>query len=407
MAGVTPTWVGDVKFCVFFNQGSAKIQIQDLTYAQHGATDDLIVGMLKIVSPLGIIYQNKNWAADDYSSPDISDDNIEAFKSELDAIDIVDNFTIGTYTFYYKISIDGGVNGYEVSKSYIYNVTAPDTEVLDSFSRETSELTFYDLSDYKLTVIEGNRTHYEYPTSTTKLLTIRPPMNVDALSTITSVTDSVTIGPNCYTGSYYLLLETDAVYVLATWGNYNWINVTFSVENQSTSDLSSVITCFTNYQECITAIDARYQVLVGTNPSKADAYKIIRDNITFYHGLSLIYERAGIDTTYCCTKLMELLRQFDFCSADPSTTPQEIIPTISGSGSGTDGTDGSVWYNGTAIPDATLGDNGDYFLVTTDSKVYYKVAGAWEYRMVLTGSSTARDSQIVQTITRLLTAMNS
>lgn len=44
---------------------------------------------------------------------------------------------------------------------------------------------------------------------------------------------------------------------------------------------------------------------------------------------------------------------------------------------GTNGAPGSVWYYGSGVPSGGLGINGDYYLRTTTSDVYYKSGGTW------------------------------
>lgn len=41
------------------------------------------------------------------------------------------------------------------------------------------------------------------------------------------------------------------------------------------------------------------------------------------------------------------------------------------------GTPGATWYNGAGVPASGLGVNGDYYLRTTNSDVYFKASGAW------------------------------
>jgi hypothetical protein len=44
---------------------------------------------------------------------------------------------------------------------------------------------------------------------------------------------------------------------------------------------------------------------------------------------------------------------------------------------GPEGTDGSVWRNGSGAPAAGLGADGDYYLDTATGDVYAKAAGAY------------------------------
>ena len=40
-------------------------------------------------------------------------------------------------------------------------------------------------------------------------------------------------------------------------------------------------------------------------------------------------------------------------------------------------TSGAPWYNGSGVPSAGLGSNGDYYLDYDTGDLYYKSAGAW------------------------------
>lgn len=51
----------------------------------------------------------------------------------------------------------------------------------------------------------------------------------------------------------------------------------------------------------------------------------------------------------------------------------DIVANITGPA----GTAGSRWYNGTGVPAAGLGVNGDYYLRTTTNDVYAKASGSW------------------------------
>ena len=63
--------------------------------------------------------------------------------------------------------------------------------------------------------------------------------------------------------------------------------------------------------------------------------------------------------------------------SDLSTEVITKKQTFSQSTSGSDGTDGSVWHHGAGDPASNIGQNGDYYLNTTDDSVHYKSGGTW------------------------------
>ena len=45
--------------------------------------------------------------------------------------------------------------------------------------------------------------------------------------------------------------------------------------------------------------------------------------------------------------------------------------------SGTAGTPGSVWYNGSGVPSNGVGVNGDYYFRTSNGDIWFKAGGVW------------------------------
>jgi hypothetical protein len=57
--------------------------------------------------------------------------------------------------------------------------------------------------------------------------------------------------------------------------------------------------------------------------------------------------------------------------------------------SGSGGGDGSAWYDGAGAPAGGLGDNGDYYLRTSNGDVYTKAGGVWSVTGNIEGSAGA------------------
>lgn len=67
------------------------------------------------------------------------------------------------------------------------------------------------------------------------------------------------------------------------------------------------------------------------------------------------------------------------------TVARALISTIP---AGADGTDGSVWYNGSGAPAGGTGQNGDYYINNTNGNYYQKQAGSWVLLGALGGSGS-------------------
>lgn len=74
-----------------------------------------------------------------------------------------------------------------------------------------------------------------------------------------------------------------------------------------------------------------------------------------------------------------------------------IVANIKGA-SGSAGTAGSVWYNGSGAPGVGLGVNGDYYLDTATSDVYYKSSGSWAVIVNIKGATGAAGANGTATV---------
>ena len=53
------------------------------------------------------------------------------------------------------------------------------------------------------------------------------------------------------------------------------------------------------------------------------------------------------------------------------------------------GADGARWFTGAALPASSLGQNGDWYFRTSNAGIYRKVAGAWEFQLDVDGEDGA------------------
>ena len=78
------------------------------------------------------------------------------------------------------------------------------------------------------------------------------------------------------------------------------------------------------------------------------------------------------------------------------TLQTNIRGTTGASGTnGTNGTPGAVWRNGSGAPSAGLGIDGDYYLNTANSDVYFKASGAYSVITNIKGASGAGTGDVI------------
>lgn len=413
--------VSDIKFRVEFDQSAGVIKFADISdYEGNGVDPADVVGIVKITSPSGVEYINSGYDAGVFTNPDVSDDN-DLYNDTGLAVTMVDNFEFGIWYFNYKVYLGSG-SVLHVSRWFDYQIAPPTPTTTSVFDRDTSVLTFTDTSTYKvafthssyaistpapspnpspLTTATINTIQtrvIKYPKTISRTILIRPVLvepPVDAvIDDVSSTGTTVTYGPNCYTGDYRLYLQTYAYYDIQDWGSDTWVKAIFKVYTQTTKTLSSETSEFELYASCITAINEQYESYLSSNPRKAQEYEIIVNKISFYWGLYNIYKNVGRTTSYVTNKLIDLLRKFSGCNVTQPTQSVEIFPII---GSDVTTTTTNGWDSGTEIPAASYGENDDFFLVTTSSRVYKKIAGTWTHIMTISGSGQLRDSVVITT----------
>lgn len=399
----------DLRFKITFDQVNGKLTFLDFTDYDSDSTIESIKGIVRVVSPREAIYQNEGWQGISFSSPDIETGSL---SFDIENVDCETNFDLGDWDFSYKVQailINGKSSLFSVDATYNYNFTLPTPTITPEFSKITSILTLTDETEYAVTYTDYNdegvtggvptpnrsavtRT-VQAESNVNRLLTIVPPYKAGSLTTKTGTTSSLTIGPNCYTGTYELRINTKPIYKLSTWGTGTWIEVQTDLYATGNTTLENALNCFDYYASQITAINEKYLSLVGSNPREAEAYKQIRDNIGFYHNLFQIYEQIGEDTDWICTALEDILRKSGYLPVLRGNLPVEIPAIASDSSTPVEI---PQWLSGVDDPADQLGENGYFYLNTTNSKVYKKATGTWVYQMTIQGSgNNAKDNVTV------------
>jgi hypothetical protein len=409
--------VSDIVFRVNYDQSDGVIKFSDLTdYAVLGVEIEDVSGMVKIVSPTGVNYINPGWETDDFTAPDVSGSTSLVNDTDF-TFSVVNNFAFGSWYFYYKVK--NGTNApIEVLRKFDYRVPVPAVSAVPVFNRTLSTLTLTDASDYKINFTYSDLNSSSsgggggapstsaggqpvvtipirksiVPATITRNMVIRPPLST-GLDDSTSTAPTVVFGPNCWTGSYDLYIQSTVTYYIEKWGSRNWVQATFSVYYEDELSIDDSVSEFERYSACITAINEKYEGFLSSNPKKAQEYEVIVNKISFYYGLYNIYKNKGVPTSYVTNKLLELLRKFSLCDIDITSGSVEIIPI----GGGTQTVETNEWLQGDEEPASTLGGNDDFYLNTSTSWVYQKKNGVWGHILTIGGAGALRDSVLVTT----------
>lgn len=399
---------GDLDFTIRFNLNNTP---EDITFTDlQGGYDggDVVVGILKITDPAGtILYENTNYAASTFGSPDISSATSTWSKTgiQLD-LDSNNDVVSGTYTFQYKTSVNAGTNWYEFTATYNYNVSEVEVDMDSSLDCDASQLTLTDSTSYIITDYLGSTFS---PTVTTRAWVIGCPNDYSATA-ITASTAIVILGSgtsyaggnNLWTGTFSPVLTTTVSYTLAdtatvawrddgvvtgseTWA-FDWFylsNVLYNSESVSTQ----CTVCMCNYIDCMTALDTRYQEAVASGSAAArrtlEDLKSTKRELTWAYINYIAARSCGEDTSTWCTRIQTLIDSTLDCCSDDATTSEEIIP-ISGSstGSGVDAGSFITFGSGQAgLPVAARSGQTHVFNSTsgdyTQWDVYYNNGSSW------------------------------
>ncbi len=365
----------------------------------YGKTLSNVLGILQISGPNGVLYTNVGWETDSFASPDIDGGTPLWSKSVNLPLDSEDEVQLGTYTIVYKLSVTAIAAVFAtVTKTYDYQFETPTAVIGVTSSCKVSTMTIVDNTDYTVN-IDG--TDYDPVNILIDAIgrdfTIRWPLS-SGQSNDTSTAQSVTIGPNIWTGQYDILLDTEAIYNLEEWNSQTWVIVHAQIYGEYTdvSGRSGYIVENEDYSEqlyqAFKNIDDSFLTASKTNTKEAQRFEDVRNSLSYYMSMYEIAREHGYDTTFSVTKMRELVGEEGW-TLGSDTSSKEVIAWASIVAGST--TVGSTILNGTAVPATGLGSVGDYYIRTGNGHFYEKTGVAmWTYIMTIEGAAGAAGSQV-------------
>lgn len=216
------------------------LKIKDETdYITQGIPLADVKGILTVRYGATVIYSNLL-----YASPDVNP-SVSLFSPELDVLPLDSNGKVinATYEFIYSIQV-ASVTIYTKTFSYSYCDSGMKGAICATSSCFTSQLTAKDESVYVQEGIE----------SSTRSLKIQYPRNslgTPVSAPVTTTNESVTIGPNIWTGNYTISLSTTIVY----------IKNGLSIQETITAYIDHAVRCYTNMCSilaCVSSLNAKY-----------------------------------------------------------------------------------------------------------------------------------------------------
>jgi len=365
----------------------------------YGFTLANIKGIVRITGPDGVIYANAGFSSNDFSSPDIDGNTSSWTKVVSLPLDSEDAVLLGDYTIEYKLSTNGTSLSNQDSYTYDFAFIDPVPSISGSFSSQYSTIVFTDTTDYAVEDVDPINDLDTDRDWTIKwpLTAGSPPPHADS----TGHLETITLGPNVWTGTYIVLLEVDLNYNMILWteGTARVVVVTsitgeFSFEAEDDS-------CVCAYYTCFRTIEARYQSEIQAGDFvMADRIKKQMDLIAFYFSVYTLAKTCNADAGWACDKIAEIsFEEGCECATSSSTTSKEVVPWASMPG--TSVSVGTKWYDGSGEPDSGLGATNDYYLDTDSGSIYKKLSGAWSVIGSLKGpsGSTASSAKLLSVTT--------
>ena len=375
----------------------------------YGYTLSNIKGLIKVVSPSGVtVYINGGYANNVFISPDI-DGNTTTWTKDLGSLPLDSNGDVetGTYSFYYKVSVDGGSTVYlssQNNKEYdLGNYVQPTIDITLTQSCRTSELTSYDATDYAVQVDNS----LIDPTITRAHKIVKPEGAGCTIPSVASTDEQTrTIGgggtaaTDIWTGVWQTYLTSTLVYDLATWGSDVWIQI---YDEVSGYDYTGVVCsdCMCDIRECLATLYAKWQTAVKVESrNRVDELRVKNLQAVANFMLYDAAERCGEDSSEYCDNLATILVSEDCtCGTSDDDVSARVVAWGNSTGTGAAPATPSAWLNGSADPSAGLGSNGDYYLQTgtgvsgVPGDVWYKSGGSWVILMNILGADGAASSE--------------
>jgi hypothetical protein len=378
MASIVPT---SLVFRVNFNVYANTITLSDL-HSYGGNYSDIF----SVIDPDGVItYQNPGWAANDFSSPDLTQATLT--KVIACPLDLSTNFAkLGNYTFLMKNSIDGGATYSETSKVLTMDYVRPYPNISLVADTNSSTLKIADNTNYNV-LHNGNPIIPSLTFSQILVAPINPVTGLPVVANVTSTQKTFTVGPDIYTRVYVDTIDTAAVYSLETWNNLVWAIVTDTILGSNKEDVKDD-TCMCAYYQCIASLQLQMEMAEGKDPLEYTKLRKAMLLLDDYMNLYLWSVKCGKDSAYWCKKIRWILQIHVPCDCAQDDDAPHIIVPISGGGGGSSTPSTFVYTFGTGSSGFPVSPHaGDIHEFTDTSGVYnkgdiYQYNGtAWVFEM--------------------------
>jgi len=377
------------------------------------SSTDKVNIILQISDPAGqIVYQNTGWVSANFSSPDLYFGSVPVTVTTAKTLlyDANGNLITGTFTVEAQVQVivdyattpvttyGGGVTNPTLCSDYLQSNLHP------------AMLFAEDCAHANMTVSDA--TVYGAYTSITRSITVTPPVEATQ-SPFTASSNSVLVTNLWSPAPYQGQINNVVTYTTGDTVTISYINYFQNHDTDCDQSLCE-LSC------CLRQLYVDMMANAGVNTTVFNTYKNRLD--------------AGIEIYILCQSALACSRQSEVedlkkqfykvtgcsttCGCGCSDKPSPVVPVspsqgpagndgvgistvaINGSNhliitltnnqqidaglipSGTNGTNGSVWRNGSGVPSNSLGADGDYYIDNDTSKYYLKVSGAY----VLQGS---------------------
>jgi len=331
--------------------------------------------ILKVSVNNTIIYQNANWVAGLFTSPDITS---STWTHSLGNIprnaqgDVLE----GNYKIEAKFT--NGSNAYSVTKAIQYSFTAPTVEINMSVNPVTAILTSSDVTNYSVQGVSPSivRSHkLVKPEGSGYVFGTPQPEQVTSLATRQlggGLLSANALWSRVWTASISSVLD----YALQYWGDKVMLQVKCTILGQDSLDVRSSLLS-ENLYLAFNAFIERWKVACGRSgntPSTVIASRLQPKVINLLSAYSklLMARENGEDTQSAYQEIVSLLNSEGFVFTSDDTTKM-VTPAASSTIGG-----GSSSFNfGNGITEPTGGTSGDYYLLTTTMTLYYNSGGTW------------------------------
>lgn len=356
-------------------------------YAGLGiASPDTVKTILYVTDPTGaLFYKNAGYDTANFAAPDLEPINNDAtFNYPTLPTDITGAYLQGQYTVNMKVQVVEGSDTTIGFKVLYQNVTATCNGIVPVVAGQVS----YNTAIVSVT----DNTSYKTWTALTNTLTLYPPAQSGQSSqTLTAHGAPATlvydppVGTYPYTGVWTWTLTSDITYTDPLTGASTTCRITaqgnFSVVQ---SQLCKVYCAVKTYRGEVLAMAAQRQ----TYTELAEQNLVKAEGEYFLAWAASMCGKPQTEIDVYIARVYTLINKSPDCDCGCGDgTSQPLVPTSIING--TNGTNGSVIYSGTAAPSNGAGANGDYYIRTGTGDLYVKVGGVWSVIMNIIGATGA------------------